>query len=257
MMSYRRALRGIAGIGLVLLVLMLPLAAPYDPMRMLGAPNQPPSLAHLAGTDALGRDVLSRVMAGMGQTAAAAAAAAGTALAVGIGFGLLALFGSVSAALVGSVTTAGLAIPPIILMLAVLTWLDSAPLAVGLSYSFGVASLLSSSARIERAQPHVEAARSLGGSSLHIFLRHVLPGAVPALSAYSVLVFAYSVTQLAALSFLGVTGTPGAPELGLMMAESRYTLRDAPWSAIAPVLCTIALVLGANRAAGLLGKKAR
>lgn len=231
-------------------VLLLPLLAAYDPMRMGSAPYLAPTLEHPAGTDSFGRDVLSRVLAGMQQTALMGLASVVTAVVMG---GLLTIIAQMKAiaAMVRAVVMAGLSIPPLILMLAIITWLGQASLtaaaSVGIAYSFGVARILINAAAVEGHEPHVEAAHALGASRWHILMRHVLPGLTGLLASYAVLVFAYSVTQLAGLSFLGVTGTPGAPELGLMMAESRYAIRDAPWAGIAPALAVIALIVVANR----------
>lgn len=231
-------------------LLVLPALAAYDPMRMGSAPYLPPTTAHLAGTDSFGRDVLSRVLVGMQQTALMGLAAVATAVIIGGALSGIAQFKR-AAVMIGAVVMTGLSIPPLILVLALITWLGQSPvaaaIAVGIAYSFGVARLLIDAAAVERSEAHVEAAYALGASLWRVQTRHVLPGLMGLLASYAVLVFAYSVTQLAGLSFLGVTGAPGAPELGLMMAESRYTIRDAPWAGIAPALAVIALIVTANR----------
>ena len=100
-----------------------------------------------------------------------------------------------------------------------------------------------------RAQLYMQAAVSLGANRLRLVLHHVLPNIAPTLLAYGVVVFAYSILNNAALSFLGLGGDPGIPDWGTMLSDARAGFRSAPWIGIAPGLGITLLVILLHRAA--------
>jgi peptide/nickel transport system permease protein len=238
---------------LALFVLLVPKLAPYDPMQTDPA-NQlaPPSRVHLLGTDLLGRDVLSRALDGGQHTLLIAALATGIAVIPGVLLGLLALSRAVDRA-VTVLTNAVLAFPGLLLALLVLTLVGQG--AVALALATGVTQI-APCARVIRAavislrsSGYVEAARSLGANNLRLIATHILPNILPTVLAYTGVIFAYTILNSAALSFLGLGGQPGIPDWGVMLYEGRQAFRVAPWIAFAPGLAITLTVMLVNRAA--------
>lgn len=224
-----------------------PLIAPYDAYatsaeRVL----RPPDLQYAMGTDALGRDILSRVLVGGQRTITQALLA--TALAVGLGVigGAIALAGpGPTAAVVRAAAAALLAVPQVVWSLALLTLLGSGPAALVLALGLPLAPLMVtvSRAALERAQvlPYVTAAQAIGATNLRIVRSHLIPASWPTLTRYASILFAYAILNAAGLAFLGFSA-PGEPEWGAMLAEARLTLRASPWPAIFSGLLITGLV---------------
>jgi ABC-type dipeptide/oligopeptide/nickel transport system permease subunit len=239
----------------VALILLSPLAAPYDPMLTEPINQlQPPDTAHLLGTDLLGRDVLSRAMFGGQRTLLIATAAAVVALVPGVLLGLTSGLGPEW--LDGALQTligAALALPGLLLALVILTLLGTGALplslATGISQIAAIARVTRSAVMEVRSLLYVQAAASLGVSRTRLVLRHILPNIAPTLLAYAVIVFSFSVLNNAALSFLGLGGDPGIPDWGMMLADARTAFRSAPWIGLAPGLGITLLVMLLNRLA--------
>lgn len=243
----------------IVLVLLLGILAPYDPMHTLSQPEQPPSPQFPFGTDMLGRDVLSRVMVGMQRTAFSAIVATSLALLIGISIGTVALaFGGVVDIAVLASLNAWLAIPPLILALALITITGSGlvqiAIATGLAFCAPVAFVVRAGALELRSRPFVMAARSSGASTIHVWRMHILTNLYPLIASYSVVIFSYSLLGNAALQFLGLGGPPGVPDLGAMMSEGRFYMRAAPWTVIAPGLALTLMILIVNAIARRVGQ---
>jgi peptide/nickel transport system permease protein len=247
----------------IVLVLLGPLASPQDPMVMTsGESLQPPSASHWLGTDALGRDVLSRVLHGGQRTLIIAAGATLIAVIPGALLGLLAASaGRWVEDVLMALVNALLAFPGLLLALVVVTLLGMGPAQI--AAATGV-SLLAAFARVTRtavlrarSAAYVEASRGLGAGPLRLAFRHVLPNALPTLLAYAGVTFAYAVLNGAALSFLGLTGGIGVPDWGAMLYDARTIFRVAPWVSIGPGLGITLLVYSINSLAGrALGRTA-
>lgn len=242
-----------------LLVLVLGVLAPYNPMHAVSQPQQPPSLHFPFGTDMLGRDVLSRVMVGVQRTALSAIVATTLALLIGISIGTVALaFGGLVDLTVLASLNAWLAIPPLILALALITitgaGLVQIAIATGLAFCVPVAFVIRSGALELRSRPFVIAARSSGASTARIWRTHILRNLYPLIASYSVVIFSYSILGNAALQFLGLGGELGVPDLGAMMSEGRFYMRAAPWTVIAPGLALTLMILIVNVIARRVGQ---
>jgi peptide/nickel transport system permease protein len=243
-------------VGLYLLCIgFAPIAAPFDPMRTQPeVALQPPSKTHLLGTDLLGRDVLSRALHGGQHTLLTAGLAAISAFALGCLLGATSrLYGPRFDQMLQALLNAILAIPGLVLALAILTLLGSGVQSVVIAISI---MLVAPCARLVRtalvevyAAPYVEAAIGLGIGRARLILRHLLPNIWPLLASYFVVMFAYSILNAAALSFLGLGPPPGTPDWGVMLAEGRLAFRSAPWVALAPGLGITVSLLLLNRAA--------
>lgn len=234
-----------------------PLMAPFDPLALSGAPQLPPSHAHILGTDMIGRDVFSRVLAGAPLSMGGALLSVVVAMCSGITLAAIEeLRIPALSVLAQAVTRALLAIPTLVLALGLTaiagTGLLSVAVATGVAYSALAAVMTRSLLQGIRVQPYLEAAVSLGASRLHLITAHMLPNALPSLTVVAVVLFSYAMVANGALQFLGLAGDPARPEWGAMLAEGRFVFRSAPWAAIAPGTALTLAVLTANALAARL-----
>jgi ABC-type dipeptide/oligopeptide/nickel transport system permease subunit len=237
------------------MLLIAPLIAPANPMQTNTSEQlQPPSTQHPLGTDLLGRDVFSRLLWGGQRTLVIATLATLTAILPGTLVGVLT--GSAPRwldAAISAFVNAALAFPGLVVALIVLTLLGQGALPLALATgAAGIAPVI----RVTRgavigvrSADYIEAAQPLGASPLRVTCSHVLPNITHTLAAYTGALFAYSLLNSAALSFLGLSGEPGVPDWGVMLAEGREILRSAPWVAIASGLAITLTVIGFNRMA--------
>jgi peptide/nickel transport system permease protein len=242
--------------GAVLVVAVVVAAAlfgawlqPADPAKQnLLRVLEPPSAQHPLGTDDLGRDVLSRVIAGARRAITGPMIVAFGLVVTSTVLGLLAGYRG------GWVDT--LISRWIDLMISVPTLLTIVVVAgiVGGGYAMAVLLLILFSTPYDtrvvrgavleqRNRPYVEAAQVLGLSSARIMFGHILPVVLPIVFAVAFLNFAWGLVSLSSLSFLGIGGTPGTPDWGRMLADNRGNLSSNPWSALGP---GIALLLTAT-----------
>jgi peptide/nickel transport system permease protein len=241
----------ILAVVLVLVVLGGTLA-PQDPRAQdLMTGLQPPSGEHLLGTDALGRDVLSRIMAGARPATLGAGAIAVIAVIVGTLVGLLAgLKGGRLDKTVVRLIDFGIAFPSTLVALIVAGVTDG-------GYAVGVLVLavlfapydirfLRAAVLEQRRRPYVEAARTLGRPDRTIMFRHVLPNIRPMLVTYMLLDFAYALVGLSSLSYLGVGVPPGAADWGRMLAENLAILPTNPVGSLAPAAMLVLTAVSLN-----------
>lgn len=249
----------LAAIGLLVLALTVvaavaaPWVAPHDPAAVsLAARLLPPLVPdHLLGTDALGQDVLSRVIYGARVSLLVGFSAVAVSGLLGVSLGLLAGFlGGWIDALVMRVGEVQLAFPTIILYVAVM-----AVVGPGLEKLIAVIGLVGwvQYARVERAMTlslreleYVHAARALGASSGRIMVRHILPNTVGPLTVVASFGLASTIVIEASLSFLGLGVPPSVPSWGSMLADGRDYLRAGWWVATFPGLALTACVLAVN-----------
>ncbi|MDQ1111602.1 peptide/nickel transport system permease protein [Microbacterium testaceum] len=229
------------------------LLAPGDPLGGTPADNlQAPSLAHLFGTDQLGRDLYTRVVHGTALTVSAAAIAVAVGVVVGSLIGLVSGFvGGRTDAVLMRVADVLLAIPGLLLSLAIITALGfgtvNVAIAVGIASVASVARVLRSEVLRVRTAPYVEAARASGNGWIAVLLRHVLPNSIAPVVVLAVLEFGTAILAVSALSFLGYGAPPPAPEWGALVSGGRDYLRTAWWLTALPGLVIAVTVLAANR----------
>lgn len=245
-------------VALVLLLLLLAVAlfggalAPYNPILpnydyLLAAPSG----AHPFGTDEIGRDVLSRVLAGAGVSLSVAAVVLISGVVVGTVLGGLAgLFGGVIDEIIMRVTDVFLAFPSFILAAAV-----SASIGPGLNTLMISLSIVwwPWYARLARGQvlqirslDFVESARALGVGTPRLLLRHILPNAVAPILVQVSLDVGYAILAASGLSFLGLGVQAPTPEWGTMIADAQNHLQDAWWMAAFPGAALAVAVLAFN-----------
>jgi peptide/nickel transport system permease protein len=237
---------------LVLAALAAPMLAPYDPIQQDTARRlEPPSHEHLLGLDALGRDVLSRILYG-----------ARVSLRVGFSVVLLASFAGVTLGLIsgyfgGFVDTAImrltdilLAFPGILLAIALVAVLgpslNNVVLALATIGWVGYARLARGQVLKVREMEYVTAAKALGARSPRVILRHVLPNIINPVIVMATLGLAGAILAEAALSFLGLGVQPPTPSWGEMLSSGRNYLGLANHLTIFPGAAIMLAVMGLN-----------
>jgi peptide/nickel transport system permease protein len=235
--------------------------APYDPLQE--NPDLPlagPSLAHPFGTDYIGRDLLSRVIAGTGATIAGSFIAVVIGLVVGTILGLLAAyFGRATDSIISRIVDVLLSIPTLLLSITIIVALGfgtvNAAIAVGVSSIAVFARLARSEVLATRNLPFVEASEHLGASHLTLLFRHVLPNSYSAVLSLAALQFGTAILAIASLSFLGYGAQPPEPEWGLLISEARNYINSAPGMVFFPSLAIVLTVMSLSRLAHLVRKK--
>jgi peptide/nickel transport system permease protein len=244
------------GLGLVLLVVVTAVAGPwlvpFDPAaQLLSLRLAGPSWVHPLGLDELGRDMLARLAVGARVSLLVGVTVVSVSSAVGLAVGAVAGYagGRVDEA-IGRVMDVLLAFPGILLAIALV-----AALGPGLSHVVFALTVIGwvGYARLVRGQvlklrelDYVQAARALGASDARVLMRHIVPGALPALSVQATLGMAGAIIAEASLSFLGLGVQPPTPSWGAMLDAGRAHLIDAPHLTIIPGVAIAVLVLGFN-----------
>jgi peptide/nickel transport system permease protein len=252
---FRYAIPVVAGIiiaAITLATVFAPLVAPYDPdAQDLSRSLKPASAAHLAGTDKLGRDTLSRLVFGARTTLLSALLVVALSTAMGIPLGLAAGFyeGPADAAISRTMDIL-LAFPALLLALMIVAsfgrGISNAIVALSIVYVPMIARLVRSAALVEKRLPYVEAARALGYSNARIMFRHVLPNVMPLILVQAPIDFGYSILDLASLSFLGLGVQPPQADWGAMLSDGREYLLLSPALALVPGLAIMVTVVAFN-----------
>ncbi len=225
-------------IGGVLLALMAiialaaPWLAPYDPIEMNVLQRlKPASARHWFGTDAMGRDVFSRVLWGGRVSMIVGLSVALAATSIGVLIGMVAGFSRLADALIMRVMDGMMAIPGILLAVALMALMrasiETVVIAIAVPEIPRVVRLVRSLVLVIREQPYVQAAEAIGTRLHWILLRHVLPNAVTPLIVQGTFIAASAVLFEAYLSFLGAGTPPEIPSWGNMMAEGRAVVQLA------------------------------
>lgn len=251
-----RSRRGAIGFGLLAVVASVaaigPFVLPHAPSEVVGLSYLAPSRSHLLGTDQLGRDVLSRVLAGGWLLLISALVATLIAYTIGGALGMLAGYRRAKAIDLTSSSVADvfIAVPPIILALGLLTTLGT-----GVAVTTGAIALVQTPRIMRlvrtftisiRSNEYVEAAVARGESTASILLHEIAPNLRALALADFGIRLCWSIIMYASLSFLGLGQAPPAADWGLMISENRAGLTLQPWSVIAPVLCISILTIGVN-----------
>lgn len=245
-------------IVVTLIVVAVPILAPYDPLTPVGMPLQAPGRnGFLLGTDSIGRDILSRVLYGARSSWFAALVVVAVGLFIG---GLVGLIAGATGGWVDSVlmriTDAFLSLPAPVLAIAVVAALGPGfahtLIAVSIVWWPFYARLVRGEVARLAARPHVEAAKLSGVSPLRLACRHLLPGAVPNALVAASLDIGTLILTLAALSFLGLGQAAPAPELGADSARNLSYFLQQWWIPVMPGLGVLVLALVGNVAGDCL-----
>jgi len=210
-----------------------------------------PSQTHLFGLDELGRDILTRVLAGarisflVGLTVVSVSATLGTLLGALAGY-----FGGLTDDVISRVVDVLLAFPGLLLAIALVAVLGPSLGNVLFALTtigwVGYARLVRGQVLRAREFEYVQAARALGAGSGRVLWRHVIPTAMPAVVVQATLGMAAAIIGEAALSFLGLGVQPPTPSWGTMLNGGRAHILDAPHLTLFPGLAIALLVLGFN-----------
>jgi peptide/nickel transport system permease protein len=226
--------------------------APYAPdTQRLLIGDKPPSAEFIAGTDLLGRDILSRVIFG------ARTALVGPIVVAAGAFSIATLLGLLSGYLGGLVDSSimrwadfMLALPgPLVAIVVVGVvgggyWI--AVLVLVILFTAPDTRIVRSAVLEQRPRPYIDAARTLGVSKARILFVHVLPNVLPLVLAYVLLDFAFALVNLAGLSFLGLGVQPGTPDWGRMLFENRNILFSNPVGLLLPAAMIILTAVAMN-----------
>jgi len=241
--------------------------APHDPNRPFpGRSLEPPGPEFPAGTDSIGRDVLSRVIHGSRVSLLVSVPAVGFALAAGLGLGLTAGYrGGPVDRLVMRVLDMAFAFPVVLLAMAIVGVLGPSVrnliLTIGLVYTPAMTRVVRGPVLVVRRLEYVEAARVMGAGDGRILLRHVLPNIASPVVVETSLALSRAIFTETALSFLGLGPPPPNPSWGSMLAQSRQFMEFAPWTVLAPGLAitvaTMSFILLGNGLRDLLDPRTR
>jgi dipeptide transport system permease protein len=253
------AVLGLFVLGLVVLIAVLaPWIAPHDPtLQYKDALLRPPvwdakgSWEFILGTDAVGRDMLSRLMHGARFSLVIGAFVVTLSVVGGITLGLLAgYFRGWVDTVIMRVMDLILAFPSLLLALVLVAVLGpglvNAMLAIAVVLQPHFARLVRAAVLAEKNREYVTSAKLAGAGHLRLMLITILPNCLAPLIVQATLSFSNAILEAAALGFLGLGAQPPTPEWGTMLATAREFIQRAPWVVTLPGLCILITVLAIN-----------
>jgi len=239
----------------VAIALLSPLLLSQDPKTKVGDVFEPPSSAHVLGTDGGGADMFALLVGGAPVSLIVGFAAAAVSTLIGGTVGLLSgFFGGKTDTVLMRVTDYVLVIPDVPLMVVVAALfgrsLTNIILIIGVIYWTTTARLIRAQVKSVRERVYVKRARALGSGNTRLIARHILPQVAPLLIANTVLLVAYAIFAETFISFLGL-GDPSLVSWGRLI-ENAFTddaiLNEAWWAIVTPGLCVTVVVLGCTMA---------
>ena len=240
-------------VGLLLLTAAFaPWVAPFAPKQIgVGAPLLAPSWPHLFGTDALGRDLFSRVVYGAQVALCISTGGVAIAASLGVSLGLLAgYYGRRLDQVLSRLVEIWLAFPGLLLALIIVARLGpslaNTLLALGIVGMPSYFRLVRAVTIQARHQAYVEAARAVGLPDHSVLLRHILPNAASGIVVLASMRMGMLLLAGGGLSFIGLGAQPPLPEWGAMLASGRDYMAVAPWLAVFPGLALTLSVIGFN-----------
>lgn len=253
LMRQKTALLGLVIVSILLLTALLaPLLAPCDPLAQ-DLPNrlQAPSAEHPFGTDAHGRDILSRIIYGTRISIQVGVIAVGISLIFGTLLGAVSgYYGGKLDLVVMRAIDIVMAFPYILLAIAITAMLGpgltNAMIAIGVVGIPIYARVIRGVVLSVKAMEYIEAARVNGCSNFRIIFRHVLPNCMAPLVVQATLGVGTAILDAAGLGFLGLGAQPPAPEWGIMLNQGKEVMQIAPWVIMFPGIAILLVVLGFN-----------
>jgi len=221
----------------------------------------PPSLQHLFGTDALGRDVFSRVLLGARFSLMIAIGVIGIALLIGVPVGVIAgYYGGKVGTLLMRVTDMFLAFPPLLLAIVLAATLGRGLLnliiALAISWWPWYSRLVFVQTNTVKSMPYIDSAKIAGLNTFKILYKHVIPNALTPTIVQAALDMGSAILEAAGLSFIGVGVKPPTPEWGLLVSEGWQSINLAWWAAFFPGIAILITVIGFNLLADALRESA-
>ncbi len=235
--------------ALLLITIFAKYICPYDPYAQdLTQAMQPPSAAHLMGTDTYGRDMLSRVLIGAQTSISSTFALVAIITVFGTVVGIFCgYYGGIVDSVMMRISDVCLAFPGLVFAMAVAAILDG-----GVRNAVIALALISwpKYSRIARGQtlsiknlPYMQASQLAGDSVLQMIFRHVLPNIAGPILVTSMLDIGTMMMEIAGLSFLGLGAQPPMAEWGSMMSSGRSMLQTYPWIVLSPGLAIFVSVV--------------
>ena len=255
------AVAGMIILSIIILAVLCAGLSPYDPQASdMSSRFEPPSRQHPMGTDALGRDLLTRVLYGGRVSLAVGFSVVIITLLIGVPLGAIAgYFGGWVDNILMRITDAALTLPSLlvlILLSAVLRevnapFLEKYPVltiaaVIGLLSWMFVARLVRASYISIREQDFVIATRTVGASDSRIIIKHILPSAVGPIIVESTLEIGYAILEESGLSFLGFGIQPPIPSWGNLLSNAQAYMTKYPWLAIFPGLMIFLTIISIN-----------
>ncbi|MFR2466460.1 ABC transporter permease [Bianquea renquensis] len=237
--------------GIILMSVFAPLIAPYDPLEVnIKNSLQQPSAQHWLGTDAIGRDLLSRVIYGGRQSIILAVVATALSMLVGLIIGVIAgYFGGVVDMVITSFSSIFQGLPGTSMMIVVAGMVPGIPgmiVAIVITSWVGFSRIVRGEVMKIKQEKFVEGLRGLGAGNLRIVLRHITPNLISNIIIIFTTRIARVILSVASLSFLGLGLQPPTPDWGVMINEARVHFRSNPLLIIAPGAFIIAISLSVN-----------
>lgn len=213
--------------------------------------HMPPDIDNWFGTDKAGRDIFSRTIFGFRVSLLLVLGVLGVSVPVGSTIGLIAGYvGGWTERLINGFTDVMLAIPPLVMALAISNVLEpnlvNAMLAITLLWWTWHARLVYRVSKSIASEDYIEAARLAGASHLHILWKEILPNCISVISVKTTLDAAFVILFGATLSFLGLGVKPPIPDLGSLVADGRQFLPEKWWEVLAPGFAIFYATLGFN-----------
>ncbi|MGI9366809.1 MAG: ABC transporter permease [Rhizobiaceae bacterium] len=240
-------------IALVMVCAILaPVIAPFEPTKINFKDKLvPPGAEHWFGTDALGRDIFSRIVYRARTSLIIGLVVLAVSIAIGLPIGLVAgYFGGKVDHLLMRISDVFLAFPPLLLPIAITAALGAglfnAMLAIAISWFPWYARIVRGAVMRVRSELYIDAAKAMGVSDIRIMLRHALPNSLTPVIVQASMDFGYTILAAASLSFIGIGAKPPAVEWGLMVAMSRSKFLDYWWTAGFPGFAIFFTVLAVN-----------
>ncbi len=255
------AIMGCIVLSCIVLACTLAFLSPYDPYKSnLSERYQSPSLEHPMGTDALGRDLMTRVLYGGRVSLAVGFSVMVITLVIGVPVGAIAgYFGGRIDNILMRITDAALALPSLLVLIllgAILREVDAPFLksnpVLTIAFVIGIlawmftARLVRASYLTIREMDFVSATRALGGSNFRIIVLHIFPNAIGPVIVEATLEIAYAILEESGLSYLGFGIQPPTPSWGNLLSNAQEYLVKYPWLAIFPGLMIFLSVISIN-----------
>jgi peptide/nickel transport system permease protein len=258
---HRGAIAGVIMFGILTLICIAASFSPYDPeASQLTEKFQPPSSSHWLGTDALGRDLFTRILYGGRISLSVGGIAVMISLLIGVPIGALAgYYGGKIDSILMRFTDAFLSLPPflvLILLASILREVDiplfqrnsvlTISLVIGILSWMTFARLVRAAFLTLRELDYVSAARALGSSDRQIILGHILPNGIGVVIVEATLQLGYAIIQESGLSFLGFGIQQPTPSWGNLIATAQDHFIKYPWLAIFPGLMIFLSIISVN-----------
>lgn len=243
-------------IGFFLLV--APQLTNQDPLHAnSGHELESPSQQYWFGTDHLGRDEWSRLLAGGQRTVGGALLATAITISGGLLLACATIYSWRITRFIAEIfRDALLAFPILVIALVVRTLFSgnllTLALAIGLAGIAPYAQVAADALKVARQAPHIEGAHSIGASKTRIFLYHLIPTALPTLTSFGSVILGWMILYQAALSFIGLGGDPSLPDWGSMLNQGRGYIQQAPHLIFLPGGAIALVIWSANRLADKL-----